>query len=121
TLSAPLSPGRHNVMAEIRLLETDQDLARQARANPRVAGESDIVLHLDGVECARLHMDRSVPVRFTLAGEGICCGYDDGTPVTRNYSGDFRYTNTIHRAMIDVSGRERRDLEAEFEAAWAAQ
>jgi hypothetical protein len=66
-------------------------------------------------------MQRSLPVRFSLAGEGICCGYDDCTPVSANYSDEFRYSNVIHRAMIDVSGREKRDLDAEFEAAWASQ
>ena len=121
TVSAALPPGRHTVMAEVRLVETDAVAAQRARANPRVAGESDIVIFVDGVEVDRLRMNRSIPVRFSLAGEGICCGYDDGTPVSANYSGDFRYGNTIHRAMIDVSGREQRDLDAEFEAAWAAQ
>ncbi len=121
TVAAPLAPGRHTVVAEIRLAESDSALARQARANPRVPGESDIVLHIDGREVDRSRMNRSIPVRFSLAGEGICCGYDDCTPVSSEYPSEFRYSNTIHRALIDVSGREIHDFDAEFEAAWAAQ
>lgn len=121
TVRAPMPKGRHVVTAEIRLTETDPQVAAAARANPRVAGPSDISILIDGKSLATVHMERSLPVRFSLAGEGICCGYDDCTPATTNYLGEFRYTNVIHRAMIDVSGREQRDLEAEFEAAWAAQ
>jgi len=119
SVSAPLSAGRLTVTAEVRLI--DDDPAQLAKPNPRVPGPSDVVILVDGVEHGRVRMERSIPVRFTLAGEGICCGYDDGTPVSAAYSDEFRYTNTIHRAMIDVSGREQRDLQAEFEAAWAAQ
>lgn len=69
---------------------------------------SDVVILDDGVEHGRVHMDRSIPVRFTLGGEGICCGHDNGAPVSAAWSDELRYINTIHRAMIDVSGREQR-------------
>lgn len=121
TIAAPLGPGRHVVVAEIRLAESDAGTSQQERSNPRLPGASDIVLLVGGVQQAHAHVERTVPIRFTLAGEGICCGYDDGTPVSSAYTGEFRYSNVIHRAVIDVSGRERRDLEAEFEAAWAVQ
>jgi len=61
-----------------------------------------------------------LPTAF-LPGEGTCCGYDDCTPVSANYSDEFRYTNVIHRAIINVSEREQRDLDTEFKAAWASQ
>jgi arylsulfatase len=121
TVRAPMPSGRHIVTAEVRLIEADPEAALAARANPRVAGPSDISIIIDGKTLSTVHMQRSLPVRFSLAGEGICCGYDDCTPVSANYSDEFRYSNVIHRAMIDVSGREQRDLDAEFEAAWASQ
>ncbi len=116
-LSAPLAPGRHTLVAEVRLL----DDAALAQPNPRVPGASRITLFVDGEPVETIDIERSIPVRFTIAGEGICCGYDDGTPVSSRYSGEFRFSNVIHGALIDVSGRELRDLDAEFEAAWTAQ
>ena len=116
-VSAPLSPGRHSLVAEVRLM----DESAIAQPNPRVPGPSRITLFVDGVAVGTTDIEKSLPVRFTIAGEGICCGYDDGTPVSSRYTSGFRYPNTIHGALIDVSGRELRDLDAEFEAAWAGQ
>ena len=64
---------------------------------------------------------RTAPYRFALAGEGLCCGYDDGTPVADVYESPFAFTGTIHEAVIDVSGTPVPDLVAELRRAWMTQ
>jgi hypothetical protein len=64
---------------------------------------------------------RTTPVRFALAGEGLCCGYDDGTPVAEAYESPYPFTGTIHEAVIDVSGTPVVDLVAEIRRAWMTQ
>lgn len=106
TISSPLSSGRHVVTVE------------------QLPGEglsSTITLIVDGETREAATVTRTVPVRFTLAGEGICCGYDDGTPVVDTYPSGFDFTGTIHRAFINVSGAPTIDLEGEIDAAWHAQ
>jgi hypothetical protein len=43
-------------------------------------------------------------LRFSLAGEGLCCGYDDATPVSPEYEAPNRCTARIHRAVVDAAG-----------------
>ena len=64
---------------------------------------------------------RTAPYRFALAGEGLCCGYADGTPVADVYESPFAFTGTIHEAVIDVSGTPVPDLVAELRRAWMTQ
>jgi arylsulfatase A-like enzyme len=64
---------------------------------------------------------RTAPFRFALAGEGLCCGYDDGTPVADDYDSPFTFTGTIHDAVVDVSGMAVVDLVAELRRAWLTQ
>lgn len=70
---------------------------------------------------AAAEAERTAPYRFALAGEGLCCGYDDGTPVVETYASPFRFTGTIHEAVIDVSGAPVQDLVAELRRAWMTQ
>jgi hypothetical protein len=48
----------------------------------------------------------TVPIRYSLFGDDLCCGYDGGTPVSRDYAADFRFTGTIRRVVVDVSPRK---------------
>jgi arylsulfatase len=78
-------------------------------------------LVVDGDVVAAADIERTAPFRFALAGEGLCCGYADGTPVSDTYEPPFRFTGVLHDATIDVSGTPIVDLVAEIERAWAAQ
>lgn len=70
---------------------------------------------------AAVEAPRTAPFRFALAGEGLCCGYDDGTPVADVYESPFAFTGAIHEAVIDVSGTPVADLVAELRRAWMTQ
>jgi arylsulfatase len=64
--SAPLAPGRHVIAAELT-------------PGRRTAMHATLVV--DDAVVGAVDVPRSSPFRFALHGEGMCCGYDDGTPV----------------------------------------
>jgi arylsulfatase len=78
-------------------------------------------LTVDGIVVAAGDIARTAPYRFALAGEGLCCGYDDGTPVSDSYESPYEFTGTIHEVVIDVGGTTVADLVAEVERAWVTQ
>jgi arylsulfatase len=55
------------------------------------------------------------------SGEGLCCGYDSGLPVTDDYRAPFRFTGRIRRVVVEVDGPEHADPEAEARAAMKEQ
>jgi arylsulfatase A-like enzyme len=64
---------------------------------------------------------RTVPAVIETSGEGLCCGYDSGLPVTEAYRAPFRFTGTIKRVEVEVEGPAREDLEASARAAFNTQ
>ena len=104
--SRPLGPGRHVVGVQ---MTPQRGLAMNAE------------LVVDGEVVAEQIVKRTAPFRFALAGEGMCCGYDDGTPVTEAYASPFRFTGTLHDVTVDVSGTPIVDLVTEIRRAWTVQ
>jgi arylsulfatase A-like enzyme len=104
--SEPLAPGRHVVAVEV---VPTRGLGMQA------------TLVVDGTAAGTATMKKTSPFRFALHGEGLCCGYDDGTPVTERYAAPFRFTGLLHEVTIDVSGAPVVDREAEARRAWKVQ
>ena len=45
----------------------------------------------------------TVPLMFSLSGEGLCCGWDSLSPASSGYRGEFRFTGTIEK--VDVTCR----------------
>ena len=64
---------------------------------------------------------RTVPAVIETSGEGLCCGYDSGLPVTDAYCAPFRFTGTIRRVEVEVKGPAREDPEAAARAAFNTQ
>jgi arylsulfatase len=104
--SVPLAPGRHLVGVEMTPL---RGIAMRAQ------------LAIDGAIVGEVDIPRTAPFRFTLAGEGMCCGYDDGTPVSASYASPFRFTGVLHDVTVDVSGAPIVDRMAELRHAWMVQ
>ncbi len=104
--SAPLAPGRHVVGVELTPL---RGLGMHAD------------LFVDQAVVASTDIPRTAPFRFALHGEGLCCGYDDGTPVSEAYASPFRFTGVLHDVTVDVSGTAIRDVAAEVRRAWIVQ
>jgi arylsulfatase len=105
---APLEPGRHLVGAAFEPTGGARSLA------------ATVALLVDGAEVARAEVARTTPFRFALAGEGLCCGYDDGTPVG-DYASPFAFTGRIHEVVVDVSGEPYDDVAARVAHAWMTQ
>jgi arylsulfatase A-like enzyme len=104
--SPPLAPGRHVVGVEM---------------TPGRAIAMHAALVVDGAVVAEADVERTAPFRFTLHGDGLCCGYDDGTPVTEAYASPFRFTGELRDVTIDVSGTPVVDLVAEVRRAWMVE
>jgi arylsulfatase len=58
--------------------------------------------------------------KFTLAGDGLCVGYDSGDNVSQQYKNPGTFTGgTIKVVAFDVSEKAYVDLERDAEAAFA--
>ena len=55
-----------------------------------------------------------------LPGEGLCCGYDSGLPVTEAYRAPF-LPRRIKRVVVEVDGAGAKDLGAAVTAAFQTQ
>ena len=65
---------------------------------------------------------KTMPGKFSLAGEGLNVGKDGGEPVTEDYPGTSPWAfvgGTIHQAIVDVAGEPWIDLESELAGAFA--
>jgi arylsulfatase len=59
-------------------------------------------------------------MRFSLCGEGLCIGYDNGDAVSSLYQPRFGFTGgTIHKVVFDVAKDAYIDLEKHLVAAVA--
>jgi hypothetical protein len=59
-------------------------------------------------------------ILFIFGTQGLSCGYDAGDPAAaEGYSGEFRFTGTIKRVTIDLSGELIPDTEADMRVAMA--
>jgi len=78
-------------------------------------------LMIDGVEVGRGDIPRFTPMRFSLTGAGLTCGYGDGVPVSRRFGSPFAFTGTIERAVVEVDGAPFSDPEGEAHIAASRQ
>jgi arylsulfatase len=53
---------------------------------------------------------------FVLNPGALTCGANPGSPVTPDYPSPCKFTGTIHKVVIDVSGDLIQDPEAELRA-----
>jgi arylsulfatase len=97
----PLQPGRHRLGFEYIKTAEFAGIGR-LYVDDRLAGEAELPF--------------TTPARFSIAGSGLTCGYEVGPAVSLDYDAPFRFTGTIHRAVIDVGGDAYRDLRAELAA-----
>lgn len=59
-------------------------------------------LFIDGQRVGETEIRVTVPLAFALSGEGLCCGWDSLTEACSAYTGEFRFTGTIEKVVIDV-------------------
>jgi arylsulfatase len=78
-------------------------------------------LHVGDRQVGAGEIPRTVPAVIETSGEGLCCGYDSGLPVTEDYRAPFRFTGRIARVTVEVDGAETLDAEAEARSAMIEQ
>jgi len=59
-------------------------------------------LFLNGKQVGQGKIPVTVPFRYCVSGDGMCCGKDTGSPVSSAYKGEFDFTGIIHRVTVDV-------------------
>ncbi|MCC5582513.1 arylsulfatase, partial [Microtetraspora sp. AC03309] len=108
-VSGPLPEGKHALGMEF-IWEKKGD-----------HGESlgTTILYVDGKEAAKGPMRAQIG-KFTLAGDGLCVGFDSGDNVSDLYQNPGRFTGgTIKGVAVDVSEEKYIDLNKEAQAAFA--
>lgn len=70
-------------------------------------------------QAGEIEMPHTIPIAYSLAGEGLCCGRDPGAPVSPDYAPPFEFTGTIKRVVIDLEGEKEPDHKKQFKAAMA--
>jgi arylsulfatase len=65
--------------------------------------------------------DAPVTTPFIFNPGALTCGANPGSPVTPEYPSPFRFSGTLHRVTVDVSGDLIEDSESEVRTAMARQ
>ena len=92
---------------------------RAARHAARTGAPGRLQLYVDGTLVGAAEAPVTTP--FVLNPGALTCGANPGSPVTPDYASPFRFTGTIHRVTVDVSGELIDDDEAELRAHMARQ
>ena len=90
-------------------------------ARPDYSGT--VHLLLDGATVGTGKVARTTPVRHSISGAGMTCGWEQGPPVGPGYAAPFRFTGKLHSVTVDVLDPDApaRNLEAEYDALMAEQ
>ena len=76
-------------------------------------------LYIDGALVGNAEAPTTVPLAINPGG--MTCGANPGSPVVEDYEGPFRFTGTINRVIVDLSGELITDPEAELRLHMARQ
>ena len=76
-------------------------------------------LYVDDQLVAQTDIPVTVPIAFNPGG--LSCGSNPGAPIVTDYRSPFRFTGTLHRVTVDVSGELIIDSEAEMRMAMSRQ
>jgi arylsulfatase len=78
-------------------------------------------LFINGEKAGEGDIPQTVPISYSLSGEGLCCGYDSAQAVTEDYAAPFTFTAHLKKVTVEVSGAPQRNLEKETQAALARE
>jgi hypothetical protein len=78
-----------------------------------------VQLYVDDQLVAQTDIPVTVPIAFNPGG--LSCGSNPGAPIVTGYRSPFRFTGTLHRVTVDVSGELIIDSEAEMRMAMSRQ
>jgi len=101
-----IGPGEHRVALAFR---SNGDFSGTAR------------LLLDGTAVGEGVIPITTPVRHSITGAGLTCGWEQGPPVGPGYAAPFRFTGDLGPVTVDVEGAAHHDAEATFTSIMAEQ
>jgi arylsulfatase len=78
-------------------------------------------LLVDGEVVGQGEIPEVTPVRYSITGGGITCGWEQGPAVGDDYAAPFRFTGRLRRVVVEVDGTPYRDPDAEVEAILSEQ
>ena len=108
----PVPPGEHKLRFEFE--PTGKPDLPNGKGAP-----GHLQLYVDGNLVATA--DAAVTTPFVLNPGALTCGANPGSAVTPDYISPFKFTGTIHKAVIDLSGELIHDPELELRAHLARQ
>jgi arylsulfatase len=109
----------HRVRSTVDVPPGDHVLGFRFAKTAEHAGVGTLLL--DGEPVGEVDIGRFTPTRFSITGEGLCCGHDTGMPVVDDYRPPFPFTGRLHRVVVDVEGEPYVDPEAEAELSLRSQ
>ncbi len=110
---------RYTVESDVVVSPGEHELTFAFDSNGDFSGVGRLLI--DGLAVGRGDIAMTTPVRYSISGAGLTCGWEQGPPVGTGYAAPFRFTGTLHRVVVEVDGEGHRDPEAEFEAIMAEQ
>ena len=75
-------------------------------------------LYINGRQVGEAEIPRTIPAVIETSGEGLCCGYDSGVPVTPDYVSPFRFTGRIAQVVVETGGAAAEDADAQVRTAF---
>jgi arylsulfatase len=114
-----LGKARHVVASDAPLAPGPHQLAFSFTTAGGFRGTGRLLV--DGELVGEAEIPEVTPVRYSITGGGITCGWEQGPPVGDDYDTPFRFTGTVRRVVVEVDGPPRRDEDAEVEAIMSEQ
>jgi len=59
-------------------------------------------LYIDGSQVGETQIPVTVPLAFTLSGEGLCAGWDSLSPAASAYDDEFPFSGTIRQVVVEL-------------------
>jgi arylsulfatase len=63
-------------------------------------------MFVNGKQAGEGKIGATCPLAYGLSGDGLCCGRDTLTPVSGDYRGEYPFTGTIHRVIVDLGSNQ---------------
>ena len=114
-----LGKERHVVASDVTLPPGAHELAFSFTSAGGFRGTGRLLV--DGRVVGEAEIPNVTPVRYSITGGGITCGWEQGPSVGDDYEAPFAFNGTMRRVVVEVDGHPHRDQNAEFEAIMSEQ
>ncbi len=95
-IAVPPGKGAFKVEFKKKPKDTKLPLLKQLGAG------GTFTISINGKAAGSLELAETIPLQFSLAGDGLAVGFDGGTPVSAAYGGRYPFTGTIERVVVAV-------------------